>query len=172
MKFLKCLHSWPRGFRAPFRSRRSAAGGLPGGAELRGPPAAFRAGDGVRGGLGRRADVVCFPPQGRPAVHHGHAPDPAAGRGAVLPPAGGDAPGGRGKLLARGAPPCGRPGGQQGSGVREAAGDAVAARGSASGLGAARCAGGVCTAPPTPRASGTLRGGPGTGSAHAAAFTR
>lgn len=33
----------------------------------------------------------------------------------------------------------------QGSGVREAAGDAVAARGSASGLGAARCAGGVCT---------------------------
>lgn len=26
--------------------------------------------------------------------------------------------------------------------------------------------------PPTPRASGTLRGGPGTGSAHAVAFTR
>lgn len=66
----------------------------------------------------------------------------------MLPPAGGDAPGGRGKLLARGAPSFGRPGGQQGSGVREAAGDAVAARGSASGLGAARCAGGVCTAPP------------------------
>lgn len=38
----------------------------------------------------------------------------------------------------------------QGSGVREAAGDAVAARGSASGLGAARCAGGVCTPPPRP----------------------
>lgn len=60
----------------------------------------------------------------------------------------------------------------QGSEVREAAGDAVAARGSASGLGAARCAGGVCAPPPTPQAPGTLGGGPGTGSAHAAAFTR
>lgn len=58
MKFLKCLHSWPRGFRAPFRSRRSAAGGLPGGAELRGPPAAFRAGDGGRRPRAARASAA------------------------------------------------------------------------------------------------------------------
>lgn len=161
MKFLKCLHSWPRGFRAPFRSRRSAAGGLPGGAELRGPPAAFRAGDGGRrpraarasaagsgGGrtwfVSRRRDVLQCTMATHQILLRGaaqccllqaamHLVDAVSSSLAALRLSGGQA-GSRG----------------QGSGVREAAGDAVAARGSASGLGTARCAGGVCTPPPRP----------------------